>query len=467
VNFEFKLAMTLTLLAAILPIVAMASSPPKGGDLVAPLTSQAAWTRLPQAIKGSGLSLPSWARMLSASLPKTTAALLELDLAHRTKSPLEPKLRAAMRWVAAHANHCKYGEAYAAFDARRAGLADGAIEALRNGDQSQWSLTERAALEFARKMTIESTKVTDLEFTFLAQSFGAKNAAAMVLLMAYANFQDRLLICLNAPVEEGGPMLPVDVAFKPEVLSERKNPAAPPVIPPLPKPTGTDLVDDDSEWASLTYDALQSKLENQRSRSTRLPVPSWDELKARGVNMKGTRVVWSLVVFGYVPELAAPWEAVMWINGEENGRRFDRVFGLSLFWIVTRSIDCPYCMGHCEMNWEVIGMTPSQIAERSRALASDDWSCFPPAEQRALAFARKLTRSPGEVTTDDVRCLANDFSTDPALSILMYACRCNYMVRISNGFQLTLERDNVFYDYYGIKPRQPSGAPETANAKPN
>ena len=156
----------------------------------------------------------------------------------------------------------------------------------------------------------------------------------------------------------------------------------------------------------------------------------------------------------------------MWINGEENGRRFDRVFGLSLFWIVTRSIDCPYCMGHCEMNWEVIGMTPAQIAERSRALASDDWSCFPPAEQRALAFARKLTRSPGEVTTDDVRGLVADFGTDPALSILMYACRCNYMVRISNGFQLTLERDNVFYDYYGIKSRGTSGASEASNTTP-
>jgi hypothetical protein len=111
-------------------------------------------------------------------------------------------------------------------------------------------------------------------------------------------------------------------------------------------------------------------------------------------------------------------------------------------------------------------MTPAQISERSRALSSDDWSCFPAAEQRALAFARKLTRSPGQVTTDDIRGIADDFGIDPALSILMYACRCNYMVRISNGFQLTLERDNVFYDYYGIKPRGTSGASEAPNTKP-
>ena len=30
----------------------------------------------------------------------------------------------------------------------------------------------------------------------------------------------------------------------------------------------------------------------------------------------------------------------------------------------------------------------------------------------------------------------------------MYASRCKYMTRISNGFQLTLERENVFFEYY-------------------
>ncbi len=30
---------------------------------------------------------------------------------------------------------------------------------------------------------------------------------------------------------------------------------------------------------------------------------------------------------------------------------------------------------------------------------------------------------------------------------LFYACRCYDMTRISNCFQLSLERDNVFFDY--------------------
>ena len=54
-------------------------------------------------------------------------------------------------------------------------------------------------------------------------------------------------------------------------------------------------------------------------------------------------------------------------------------------WIVTQAIDCPYCMGHCEMNWEVARLTRSQIAERSQLLAGSDWSSFLPEEQRAFA----------------------------------------------------------------------------------
>ena len=402
--------------AVIEPLGAITAQANNSGAIIMPLGDSDCWKKLPPVESGSGQRLPSWARILAKSLPRTTAALLELDFAQRTKSPLDPKIRAAMRWVAAHANRCAYGEVYAAADARRAGLSDGAVAALNKGDMSGFSLAEKGALEFARKMTVESSAVTDEEFAALVASFGEKKVAAMVLLMAYANFQDRLLICLGAPVEEGGPMPPVEVSFKTEVLSTRSNPAAPPVIPPLAKPTGRDVVSDDSEWSSQSYDQLQKKLEAQRNKPTRLRVPTWDQVKAglpKGVTTKGTRVVWSLVAFGYVPELAAPWEAVMWINGEENGRRFDRVFGLSLFWVVTRAIDCPYCMGHCEMNWEVIGMSPAQIAERSRVLSGDDWSSFDPKEQRALAFARKLTREPGGITADDVRAVEKDFGLDP------------------------------------------------------
>ncbi len=430
-------------------------------DLQVPLLSQAdAWKRLPPATHGGGQMLPSWARMLAGDLPQTTAALLQLDLAQRTRSPIPPGLRAAMRWVSAHNNQCAYAEAYAAADAFRAGLKAEQFAGLRRDGYPGWSVAERAALAFAHKMTVDSDSVADAEFAELVQHFGEKQAASMVLLMAYANFQDRLLLCLGAPLEASGPTAPVDVAFGAEAFVVKTTP--PPALKrsALSKPTGQDLVDDPAEWAATSYEVLQDRLEAQRRKPTRLRVPAWDEVVRNlpeGFMRRPSDIVWYRIVFGYAPELAVPYEVFMRTAGAEASSKWDRIFGSSLFWVTTRAVKCPYCMGHCEMNWEVAGLTTDEIAERSRLLAGSDWSSFSPAEQHAFAFARKLTQSPGSVTRADVAQLQRDFEPDRALILMLNASRYHYMTRISNGFQLTLERENVFYDYYNVKP--PTGQP--------
>ena len=76
----------------------------------------------------------------------------------------------------------------------------------------------------------------------------------------------------------------------------------------------------------------------------------------------------------------------------------------------------------------------------------------PPAEQHAFAFGRKLTTAPWTVSREEIQELKRDFGADRALIVVLNASRYNYMTRISNGFQLKLERENVFYDYYNTKP---------------
>ena len=68
---------------------------PRSVANVAPriLSNAETWKALPLAETGNGQPLPAWARMTAATLPKTTATILELDDLHRTKSPLDPKLR--------------------------------------------------------------------------------------------------------------------------------------------------------------------------------------------------------------------------------------------------------------------------------------------------------------------------------------------------------------------------------------
>jgi len=281
-------------------------------------------------------SLPAWAKTLARPLPATTAAMLRLDYLHRAASPLDPKLRGKMRWVAAHANRCAYGEAYALADLRRAGVQEKELKVLM-GDPSGWPKAEHDALLFARRLTRSAYLVSDDEVSALIKRHGEKQVVAMVLLLAYANFQDRLLLTLGLSVEPGGPLAPLDV---------RPSPKAQASVPTrvLPSPVKTPLEDlKDPEWAELEFSVLQGLVDRQRERPGRIRVPTWEEVSRHlpaSPPRKPLRIKWSLVCMGYQPELAAAWSACTGSFGRE--ARQDRVFEESLFWVVTRSLQCFY-----------------------------------------------------------------------------------------------------------------------------
>ncbi len=433
-----------------LAAASLSSAFAEGGPAVNVLTDREAWERMPETVSGGGGALPAWARAVAARLPRTAAAMLELDHAQRVTSPVDPKLRAAMRWVIADCNRCEYSMAHALADAVRAGMDEATVKAV-TGDPSGWPAEYRDALEFARLHTLDAPSIPDALFARLVERYGAKQAAAMVLLGAYGNFQDRVALGLGLELamEPDGPLGPIAVAFAPGSFQSR------PIMPPQPKAEplrdgGATVVDRDPEWSELSYEALQSRLEGQRARTPRLPVPTWDEV-VKGLPpefaQRPTRIVWNLVGMGYVPELALPWSRAtrtMWAETKP-----DRVFEESLFWIQTRAIRCNYCMGHCEMLLEVAGLDRGEVAERTRRLAGDDWSAFPPEQQRAFAYARKLTKAPWSVTTADYRGLEADLGPDVAMATFWWLCRGLYMTRVSDGFALPLERENVFMDFYG------------------
>ena len=266
----------------------------------------------------------------------------------------------------------------------------------------------------------------------------------MVLLAAYGNFQDRIVLGLGLPMEDQGPLPPLDVQFAEGALQVN---AVLPDSNPVPEllRDGKDVVLEDGDWSSISFEELQNRLDSQRAREPRLPIPTWDEVKLKlptTMNFRPTRILWNLICYGYAAELAVPWTTTtrtMW--SEMPG---DRVFEESLFWVQTRAVQCNYCMGHCEMLLEVAGLDKAAVAERTRHLASSDWSVFPAAEQRAYAYARKLSKSPWLLTADDYRSLERDLGEETTMSTFWWLCRGLYMTRISDGFQLPLERENVF-----------------------
>ena len=101
-------------------------------------------------------------------------------------------------------------------------------------------------------------------------------------------------------------------------------------------------------------------------------------------------------------------------------------------------------MGHTEMLLAVAGLDDKAVRERTRKLAEGDWSSFPPAQRTAFAYARKMSNQPWSIMDEDVAELKRAFGTERALDVIWWACRCHFMTRVADAFQLPLERENVF-----------------------
>ncbi len=408
-----------------------------------PEQDEEGWKLLPAIQSGERGLLPNFVKAVALHLPRTAAAMLELDAAHRLRGPIPPRLRAKLRWVIARANRCRYGQETALNDLRRAGGDETEIFQLV-GNPEEWPESDTGALHLVRNLTLDASTVSDGDFEALRKQHGDKMVAAMVMLAAYGNFQDRILLGLQVPLESHGPLAPLDVRFEPGALQRTA------IVPDNP---GFEIylaqpdshIPADLHWTSVSHEQLQARLDAQRKRQPRLPIPSWAAVQPNlpvELAKNPTKIRWSLVNYGYVPELAIPWTTATRTHWSECPA--ERILEESLFWVQTRAVNCNYCMGHCEMLLQVAGLNEEQVVHRIKALAETDWSLFPPAEQRAYDYARKLTQQPWALTREDLQVLEDDFGSQKAMSIFWWLCRGLYMTRISDGFQLPLEEHNVF-----------------------
>ena len=431
------------------------------GSSLAIVSHEEAWKRLPMSKTGRGQSLPEWARKLVIPFPKSTAALLQLDYVQRFANPIPPKLRVAMRWIVADENRCDYAKQVAVNDALQLGFSQPQFEESVQESQAAWSNAEKAALLFASKMATSSDSISDEEFKFLVEHFGDRTVACMVLHCAYACFQDRLLHCLACVREENDRALhPSEIVFDPSTFVIPNVHSRSKLSPLREHDLSNKWVDIDSDWIKDSFEFWQSRLEAQRKRSSRLRAPDWDEFVGNlppGPMRRPSKIEWFRLCYGYAPELAVPFEQFMRTASAETAPHYDRIFGTSLFWVTTKSMKCSYCMGHCEMNWEVAGLSRDEIENRSIVLSSDDWSPLSRREQMAFAFARKLSATPWSISFMDRKRLELELGHKESFATILQACRYHYMTRISNGFQLQLEADNVFFDYWNI--RDPKSIP--------
>jgi alkylhydroperoxidase family enzyme len=106
----------------------------------------------------------------------------------------------------------------------------------------------------------------------------------------------------------------------------------------------------------------------------------------------------------------------------------DYRFKTSLFWIVSRTNNCQYCLGHQESKLLGAGMVEDEIAA-----LDGDWQLFSPAEQAAFALARKVTLEPHRITGADIDRVREHYSDLQVLEMIVSVAGNNAINRWKEG----------------------------------
>ena len=165
-----------------------------------------------------------------------------------------------------------------------------------------------------------------------------------------------------------------------------------------------------------TRPEMKELLEDMKQRPYRIPLPELtdkeqEELGERSTNYEA-RLRYNYVpavegtIFGgarprpaAAPGTLAPTHAPRMDftrNADEN-MTLTYQFKTMLFWIVSRTNNCQYCLGHQEWKLSATGMKDDAIA----ALDAD-WSAYSKQEQAAFAYARLLTYGPHRLTEAEI-----------------------------------------------------------------
>ncbi len=139
-------------------------------------------------------------------------------------------------------------------------------------------------------------------------------------------------------------------------------------------------------------------------------------------------------------------------NADEN-MTLSYQFKTMLFWIVARTNNCQYCLGHQEWKLSATGMSDDAIA----ALDAD-WSTYSEAEQAAFAYARLLTYEPHRISDEEIAKVAKHYTPLQIVEMTMSMGGNNAINRWKEGIGIPQSSGNTFGGRGGAGGSTPAAA---------
>jgi alkylhydroperoxidase family enzyme len=215
-----------------------------------------------------------------------------------------------------------------------------------------------------------------------------------------------------------------------------------------------------------TRTEMKELLEDMKKRPYRIPLPELTEKEKQELGERSTNYETRLR-FNYIPvaegtvfgagrtrtaaPAGAPGSAIaprqdFTRNADEN-MTLTYQFKTMLFWIVARTNNCQYCLGHQEWKLSATGMSDDAIA----ALDAD-WSDYSEAEQAAFAYARLLTYEPHLLSDEVIAKVAKHYTPLQIVEMTMSMGGNNAINRWKEGIGIPQSSGNTFAGRGGAAP---------------
>jgi alkylhydroperoxidase family enzyme len=276
---------------------------------------------------------------------------------------------------------------------------------------SQWeefSPADRAALEFARQLTLEPDRIGDADIEQLRLHFNEQQIVEIVFTIASNNSTNRWTDSLG---------IPQDDLFRDEPLkldtptSDRFRATRSKVAIELPRSRGP----------LPSAAEVTQQVEAARNRSPRVTVsespagqPAWVRvLAAFPKTAEGQQKAWKAVATeGKIPaELKA---RIRWTSARENR--------------------ATYAIAHAWRELQALGVSGDEVFR-----GEQKWTSGESGSAEALRFARKLTAYPQRIADDDIARLRKHFSDHEVAEVVYVTCLSNWFDRFTEALGLPVE----------------------------
>ena len=205
---------------------------------------------------------------------------------------------------------------------------------------------------------------------------------------------------------------------------------------------------DEPRPVPLTRPEMKQLIEDMKARKPRIPLPEPTEEEKARMGPRGGGYEARLRAF-YLPGEegrpaqargarpgtgAGPGGGAGGFNGYGFGRdqdpkmTLDYPFKTEMFWIVSRTNNCQYCLGHQEAKLLGAGLKEDEIAA-----LDGDWADFTPARRAAFAFARKITYEPHQLADADIEGLRRHYTDLQILEMALSVAGNNAINRWKEG----------------------------------